>query len=198
MAYVYKHYKIDNDEVFYIGIGSDNKRKFTRAYSKKRRSKFWKDLTKNLNYRVEILYDNISWKDACLKEIELIKKYGRKDLNTGTLCNLTNGGDGVFGYVHNKDRLNKISENSKRSNNPNAKDCVHFDTGMKFKCLKDGCEYFKLNYKSQSTAIKRKYSTAQFYFVDKYFERITKEQISKKLGLLRIGNQNWRRKNILQ
>ena len=31
-----------------------------------------------------------------------------------------------------------------------------------------------------------------FYFDNKYFERPTKEEISKKLGLLRIGNQNWK------
>jgi hypothetical protein len=192
MAYVYKHIRVDKNEVFYIGIGSDNKGKFTRAYSRKGRSKFWKDLTKNTQYKVEILHANITWKEACQKEKELILQYGRKDLSTGTLCNLTDGGDGVNGYTHNKERLFKLSKNSKGSNNPKAKSCVHFDTSMKFNCLKDGCEYFNLKYGSQASAIKRKQSTAQFYFENEYFERPTKEQISKKLGKLRIGNQNWK------
>ena len=195
MAYVYKHTRLDKNEVFYIGIGSDDKGKFTRAYSKKRRSKFWKDLTKNIDYEVEILYNDIIWEEACQKEKELILKYGRKDLDTGTLCNLTNGGDGVNGYIHNQDRLNKLSNNSKGSSNPRAKSCIHFDTSMKFNCLKDGCEYFNLKYGSQASAIKRKQSTAKFYFDNEYFERPTKEQISKKLGALRIGNQNWKGKN---
>ena len=32
---------------------------------------------------------------ASEKEQEFIKLYGRKDLNLGTLCNYTNGGDGI-------------------------------------------------------------------------------------------------------
>jgi len=197
MAYVYKHTRLDKNEVFYIGIGSDNKNKFTRAYSKKRRSKFWKDLTKNIDYEVEILYNNITWEEACQKEKELILQYGRKDLNTGTLCNLTDGGEGAKGYIYTQDRLDKLSNNSKGSSNPRAKSCIHFDTSMKFNCLKDGCEYFNLKYKSQASSIKRKQSTAQFYFENEYFERPTREQISKKLGVLRIGNQNWKGKKAI-
>jgi hypothetical protein len=194
MAYVYKHTRLDKNDIFYIGIGSDDKNKFSRAYSKKGRSKFWKDLTKNINYNVEILYNNITWKEACKKEIELILQYGRKDLNTGTLCNLTNGGEGAKGYIYTQDRLNNLSNNSKGSNNPKAKSCIHFDTSIKFNCLKDGCKHFDLKYGSQASAIKRKQSTAQFYFENEYFERPTREQISKKLGVLRIGNQNWKGK----
>lgn len=194
MAYVYKHTRLDKNEVFYIGIGSDDKGKFTRAYSKKRRSKFWKDLIKNIEYEVEILYNNVTWEEACQREKELILQYGRKDLNTGTLCNLTDGGDGVNGYTHNQERLSKLSKNSKGSNNARAKSCIHFDTSMKFNCLKDGCEYFNLKYGSQASAIRKRHSTAQFYFENEYFERPTREQISKKLGALRIGNQNWKGK----
>lgn len=192
MTYVYKHTRLDKNEVFYIGIGSDDKGKFTRAYSKKRRSKFWKDLTKNIEYEVEILYNNITWEEACQKEKELILQYGRKDLNTGTLCNLTHGGDGVNGYTHNQERLYKLSKNSKGSSNARAKSCVHFDTSMKFNCLKDGCEYFDLKYGSQTSAIRKKQSTAQFYFENEYFKRPTKEEIGKKLGALRIGEKNHR------
>lgn len=192
MAYVYIHTRLDKNEVFYVGIGSDNQGKYIRANSKKRRSKFWKDIVEHTNYIIDIVYDNLSWKDACEKEIELINKYGRRDIGTGTLCNLTIGGDGVNGYRHNSERLAIISSNTKGSNNPRAKRCIHFNTSLVFNSLKDGCSYFGLHYGSQSSAIKRRNSTAEFYYEDDFFIRPTREDISKKLGKLRIGNQNWR------
>lgn len=39
--------------------------------------------------------DNVCERDAFTKEMELIQEYGRLDLGTGILCNLTCGGDGV-------------------------------------------------------------------------------------------------------
>lgn len=190
MAYVYSHTRNDLDEIFYIGIGSDDQGKYTRAYSKKRRSKFWKDITKNISYSVIILQDNISWEQACLEEKRLINLYGRISLDNGTLCNITDGGEGVYGYIHTEERKKTISNNSSGSKNGNAKSCIHFDTSLKFGSLKEGCEYFNLSYKIQACAVKKKYSTAQFYFENQYFRRPTREDISKKLGELRIGNQN--------
>jgi hypothetical protein len=194
MAYIYRHIRLDKNEPFYIGIGKDNNQKFTRAYSKKGRSSFWRSIVSNYGYEVEIILDDLTWEEACKKEKEFIALYGRKDLGLGTLVNFTNGGDGVNGYTHNQNRLDKLSKNSKGSNNPRAKSCTHFDSSMKFDCLKDGCDYFNLKYSSQISAIRKRQSTAQFYFENEYFKRPTKEEISKKLGILRIGNQNWKGK----
>lgn len=194
MAYVYGHFRLDTESLFYVGIGSDSKSKYTRAYSKKGRSKFWKDLTKEIHYRVEILKDGISWEDACFEEKRLIKLHGRKCLGTGTLCNITDGGEGVNGYRHSDTRKRTISKNSTGSKNANAKPCIHFETGMRFESLKEGCEYFNLLYNRESCAVKEKYSTANFYFEHAPFVRPTREDISKKLGQLRIGNQNWKGK----
>jgi hypothetical protein len=191
MAYLYIHTRLDKNEVFYVGIGKDSDGKYVRAFSKKRRSDFWNNIVKNCEYKINILHDNLSWKEICEKEKYYINLYGRKDLKTGTLCNLTNGGDGVNGYTHNKQRLLKLSNNAKNSNNPRAKSCIHFDTGLEFKSLKEGCEHFNLKYLTEISAIRRKNSTCNFYFKNEYFERPTKEAISKKLGLLRIGNTNW-------
>lgn len=91
MAIVYQHRRKDANIIFYVGIGKNLK----RAYSKKSRSKYWKDITKNHEYLVEILFDDISWEYACEIEIKLIQQYGRRDLGTGELVNLTSGGDGV-------------------------------------------------------------------------------------------------------
>lgn len=39
--------------------------------------------------------DNVCEQEAFSKEVELIHEYGRLDMGTGTLCNMTCGGDGV-------------------------------------------------------------------------------------------------------
>lgn len=44
--------------------------------------------------KIIFLHENITEEDAFKKEIELISFYGRIDLSTGCLRNLTNGGDG--------------------------------------------------------------------------------------------------------
>ena len=94
MAYVYRHVRLDKNEVFYVGIGlNDNFGKYKRAHSFAR-SNFWKKITNKSEYVVEIMFDDLTWEEACEKEKEFIKIYGRKDLNEGTLVNLTDGGDG--------------------------------------------------------------------------------------------------------
>ena len=95
MAYVYRHIRLDTNEVFYIGIGSDNT--YKRAHQYKKRNDYWKNIVNITKYKVEIVFDNLNWKEACKKEIRLIKLYGRKDLNQGSLCNMTNGGEGYLG-----------------------------------------------------------------------------------------------------
>ena len=42
MAYVYKHTRIDNDEIFYIGIGSDENEGYKRANVIYGRNRWWK------------------------------------------------------------------------------------------------------------------------------------------------------------
>ena len=78
MAYVYKHIRLDKNEVFYVGIGSDTGGNYIRAHSKHQRNRHWNYVSKN-GYNIEILFDNLSWEDACEREKEFIKLYGRKD-----------------------------------------------------------------------------------------------------------------------
>jgi hypothetical protein len=98
MAYLYRHIRLDKNEPFYIGIGSDND--YKRAYKKRGRSFRWKDIAYNTPYEVEILLDNLTWNEACSKEIEFIELYGRNDLKKGSLVNMTNGGEGSYGFKH--------------------------------------------------------------------------------------------------
>lgn len=86
---IYRHLK-PNGEVFYIGIG-----KKSRAYSKKDRNKHWHNIVNKYGYEVQILKEGLNWEEACELETLLINYYGRRDLGTGTLVNLTDGGDGA-------------------------------------------------------------------------------------------------------
>jgi len=94
MAIVYRHTRLDNHEVFYVGIGKTEK----RAYDKSSRSRFWKNIALKHGHNVELLAKDLSWEDACELECLLIEEYGRKDLGTGQLVNMTDGGDGVKGH----------------------------------------------------------------------------------------------------
>lgn len=109
MAYVYKHTRLDNNEIFYIGIGFHSDDNYKRAYDIKGRNHIWYRIIKKTDFIVDILFDDISWEDACKKEIELIRVYGRKTNKSGTLCNLTEGGDG-FRKNHTQESKNKIRD----------------------------------------------------------------------------------------
>jgi hypothetical protein len=111
MAYVYQHIRLDNSTIFYIGIGSDST--YKRANNKYNRNQVWKRISKKYGYSVEIIYDNITWEDACNKEIELIKKYGRINLGSGDLVNMTDGGEGLIGLIHTEDHRKKNSDSNK-------------------------------------------------------------------------------------
>lgn len=107
MAYVYTHTRLDKNEVFYVGIGSDDKH--YRAYTIKGRNTYWYRIIKKTDYTVSIVFDNLTWEEACIKEIELIKHFGQKIFKSGTLVNLTSGGDG-FKKNHTKKTKTKISK----------------------------------------------------------------------------------------
>jgi hypothetical protein len=110
MAYVYRHIRLDKNEPFYIGIGSD--KYHYRAYDKERRNHIWKKIVAKTEYEVEILFDNIERIEACKKEIEFINLYGKKYNNTGTLSNLTDGGDGSIGIRTRKGaKLTNVTKN---------------------------------------------------------------------------------------
>jgi len=91
---VYRHRRLDTNEIFYVGIGRER-----RPYSKKDRNEHWKNIVSKYGYTVEIIAEDLSKEDACELEVFLISLYGRRDLNKGNLVNLTDGGDGVKGIT---------------------------------------------------------------------------------------------------
>jgi hypothetical protein len=103
-----------------VGIGSDAKH--SRAYHKKGRSFSWKDIAYNFPYEVEIMLEDLTWEEACIKEIEFISLYGRKDLGKGTLVNLTDGGEGQFGRKDSIETKIKKSKPKSLKTKSNMKD----------------------------------------------------------------------------
>jgi hypothetical protein len=92
MAVVYQHIRKTDNTIFYIGIGGDVK----RAYSIKGRNRIWKSISSRCGYTVDILHTDIDLDEARKTEIELISKYGRIDLGTGILSNMTDGGESTI------------------------------------------------------------------------------------------------------
>jgi hypothetical protein len=107
MAYLYRHIRLDKNIPFYIGIGVDNN--YYRSKSKKSRNDHWNKIVNKTDYDVEILFEHDDYNFIKEKEIEFIKLHGRSDLGLGSLCNLTNGGDGCLGLIHSDEAKIKMS-----------------------------------------------------------------------------------------
>lgn len=106
MAVVYQHIRKDTNQIFYIGIGKT----IARSKSKKSRNKHWHHIVDKVGYTIEILHNNITWDEACVLEMNYIKQYGRQDLGTGILVNMTDGGDGSVNVIVTEESRNKMSK----------------------------------------------------------------------------------------
>lgn len=116
MAYLYRHIRLDKNEPFYIGIGSDSN--YKRANINKGRNIFWQRIVDKTDYEVEIILDDLTWEEACKKEMEFISLYGRSNTKKGSLCNLTDGGEGQVGVIFSEEQRKKLSEKYKGEKNP--------------------------------------------------------------------------------
>lgn len=116
--YVYKHIREDLNIPFYIGIGC--KKNYGRAYDfhSDKRNIIWNRIYNKTNIIVEIIYDNLSKDEASLKEQETIKLFGRMDLNEGSLCNMTDGGDGIWNCKRSEETKQKLSISKIGNKNP--------------------------------------------------------------------------------
>lgn len=118
--YIYRHIRPDKNVPFYIGRGANyaDRSIYRRSKSLKGRNYIWKSIVakNNNNYYIDIMYETDHLDEILKKEIEFISLYGKIIDNNGTLCNLTNGGDGSLGLKHTEETKNKMSIN--RKNNP--------------------------------------------------------------------------------
>ena len=100
--YTYAYLREDKTP-YYIGKGSGK-----RIYSKDRTIKPPKDKS-----RIIYLKQNLTEEEAFRHEIYMIDVFGRKDLGTGILYNMTNGGEGSSGWVPSEESRRKMSQSSK-------------------------------------------------------------------------------------
>jgi hypothetical protein len=99
--YVYAYLR-ENGTPYYIGKG-----KGFRLYVKKR------IVPLPSKDRIIYLKRNLTEQEAIKHEIYMISVYGRKDLGTGILRNLTDGGEGTSGWVPSSETRKKFSEINK-------------------------------------------------------------------------------------
>ena len=71
MKYLYKHIRLDTNEVFYVGIGGKYRP------NQKNRNTIWKRIVAKTDYKIEIILESNDYEFIKQKEIELIKSYGR-------------------------------------------------------------------------------------------------------------------------
>jgi hypothetical protein len=91
-----------------VGIGSEK-----RAKIKSHRSTFWKSIVNKYGYIIDVAHKNISFDEAKRLEIFYINRIGRRDLETGPLVNLTDGGSGKKSHIVSQEIRDKISKGMK-------------------------------------------------------------------------------------
>jgi hypothetical protein len=192
MAYVYQHVRKDKNTPFYIGIGSDND--FYRANKLSERNEIWTRISSKTEVTVEILYQNIDWETACLIEKDLIQKYGRININTGILSNMTDGGEGTLNKIINEETkflLGTGNRGKKRSEESRKKQS---ESTIGVKKSKEHCQSIRLARlgKKLSEESKMKISLnskgRSSWNKGKSFSKESKEKMSeKKIGKKTLG-----------
>jgi len=105
MFYVYVYYDprpLKKGQPVYVGKGTGARD--LSHWSRGSHNKPFQDFISHLKQRnyvatCERVFETENEQEAFVKEMELIKLYGRRDLKTVTLFNRTDGGEGLSGYV---------------------------------------------------------------------------------------------------
>jgi hypothetical protein len=99
---VYFHCRNDNNTIFYVGMGS-----LKRSTSKYGRNVLWNRIVKKHGFTSHTLCNNLTSQQAKFIEKILIKKYKKMGMD---LCNFTDGGDGVCGWVPTEEFRKKVQQ----------------------------------------------------------------------------------------
>ena len=195
MAIVYRHHRLDKNEVFYVGIG----RKESRAFDMVHRNHIWKGIKSRSEVDVEVVARDLSWDLACELEQLMISEYGRIDLHSGTLANLTDGGDGSVGVKQSQESIDKRANSNRGRKNTeetkrkmsearkgivftaehlenlrtshlgqkgwNAKEVIDLQTGFAYDSLREGCLSVGVSYKAEWAKQNRKSKKVRFEII---------------------------------
>ncbi|HSE99883.1 MAG TPA: NUMOD1 domain-containing DNA-binding protein [Nitrososphaeraceae archaeon] len=159
--YVYRHIRKDLNIPFYIGIGkvynlkaNNYERYYSRAFQMTKRNRFWKFIKEKSDIEIEIIFETTCRQDALNKEIEFIALYGRRDLNKGTLVNLTDGGEGMNNNIQSEETLDKRREMYregktglkplKGGDSPRAIKMIEEKTGRIFNSQSEAAKYLNI------------------------------------------------------
>lgn len=195
MAIVYRHHRLDKNEVFYVGIG----KKESRAFDMVKRNHIWKGIKSRSEVEVEIVARDLSWELACELEQLMISEYGRIDLHSGTLANLTDGGDGSVGVKQSQETIDKRADSNRGRKNTeetkrkmsearkgivftaehlenlrtshlgqkgwNSKEVIDLQTGFAYDSLREGCLSVGVSYKAEWAKQNRKSKKVRFEII---------------------------------
>ena len=117
MAIVYNHKVKGTNNIFYVGIGKNR----NRAFSKSGRNKDWHNIVNKYGYDVEITHTDLIYIDSLLIERYLIDIYKRIGVN---LVNKTAGGQGSLNRIvsqETRDKISKAHKGRKQSEEQKAK-----------------------------------------------------------------------------
>jgi hypothetical protein len=166
MACVYVlHLASSPEDIRYVGISKyDDQIKRFKSHKKTaasgRKTPLYAWMRKHLdNVETTVVLSNISWEEACAEEQRLIALYRS---SSGSLLNLTDGGDGPHGYTHTAEAVRKISKASRgrKHSDESRKRIAEANTG-KTHSLETRSRLSEINKgKSPSEATKAKLSKA--------------------------------------
>ena len=148
---VYTHSK-PNGDVFYIGKGNKQ-----RPFMKTGRNKWWGHVVKkHHDYLVTIIEDSLTNEEALELEVLLIAEAREAGW---PLCNITDGGEGAFGYKHPESHKQTLYKPVK---------CI--ETNEVFKSIKSASETMGLDKSSIAKVAHGKFKQTggyRFKFVNK-------------------------------
>ncbi len=168
--YTYAYLREDRTP-YYIGKG-----KGSRIYRKTRRIKPPKDKS-----RIIFLKQNLTEEEAFKHEIYMIAVFGRIDLRTGILHNMTNGGEGGSGRVLSEETRRKLSDANRGKNHPNYGKTTSLETKAKMSASK----------KNMSDETRAKYSAANTGENHPFYGKTHSPETRAKYGTARKGRKWW-------
>ena len=176
--YTYAYLREDRTP-YYIGKGKGN-----RIY--KRGSRVFappKDKS-----RIIFLKKNLTEEEAFKQEIYMIDVFGRKDLGTGILHNLTDGGEGISNLSD--ETRKKMSEVKKGENNPNYGKTASEETRKKLSEVRKGEKNHNYG-KIFSEEHRRKLSDAHKGENHHNYGKTLSEETRRKIGEVTKGTKWW-------